>query len=497
MKSAPHPSSVANIKPALLVHPVILRPFYLNSNSKSGMADTNEFIRAASAVDSNPKLSQVGRYSFSGRIAGESDIDFAFNGQQGMIHPAASAYKAQLDALPKLGLVPSTLPAPSGDGTLLQGYLFQDPRESCIQLPGSLPHVYNPSVSFFGWIKDEHMAIRVLEYCRIHNVRRCKERPRDLQFYPGQGYIYDTEESQLQRWTDNLKWGDSLHPGGRLMLYREVEPVSDGRSRRKSKRERPYGMRKITMADPLSNLRLVCYFDDYYITQADSTQFSFCFEGGQKTTASFSSDTSSSFINDGDNSNGANMSNSNINSNIGSNSNSMFDFKKENVHPYSSAAAAAAAASSSSTTTNTTVTANTPSSFYASSSSSSSSATSTSFPPLPLHSASSAASSSSSSSFLSVPSSGLPLSASSASSYPTTFISGNGDDLSTSSVLLNKDNIFSFKPAQSGSTDFQQNQKRSWSESEETDGNDNGDKEAIAQSSKQSRFENQPEGHHE
>eukprot|EP01135_Chromosphaera_perkinsii_P004039 Nk52_evm52s266 gene=Nk52_evmTU52s266 len=74
----------------------------------------------------------------------------------------------------------------------------------------------------------------------------------------GQGYVYDEVKSKIKRWTDGFNWGDSYHPGGKIMIYKEVDIAWEDDKVKKI--DKPNGLRKKTIADPNSNLRIVSYY---------------------------------------------------------------------------------------------------------------------------------------------------------------------------------------------------------------------------------------------
>eukprot|EP01137_Pigoraptor_chileana_P013797 Opistho-2@67725 len=114
--------------------------------------------------------------------------------------------------------------------------------------------------SFYGYIRDAHDAEFVF---RMAAENRCRKIQKRLHYKTdnirdGQGYVYDEQQSKIKRWTDGFNWGDSYHPGGKVMIYKEVDIVWEDNKIKKV--EKPFGLRKKTIADYNSNTRIVCYY---------------------------------------------------------------------------------------------------------------------------------------------------------------------------------------------------------------------------------------------
>eukprot|EP01137_Pigoraptor_chileana_P012189 Opistho-2@64272 len=124
----------------------------------------------------------------------------------------------------------------------------------------------NSHVSFLGYVRNEETAFKVFAEARKGGCRLVTYRLRDVLFGPGEGYVYDSSSSEIQRWTDPYDWGETHHTDSRyLLFYRQANVVVDPLTGAKRKVERETGLRKKIMADPHSNLRLINYYTDSYV----------------------------------------------------------------------------------------------------------------------------------------------------------------------------------------------------------------------------------------
>eukprot|EP00045_Choanoeca_perplexa_P015795 m.204068 g.204068 ORF g.204068 m.204068 type:complete len:198 (-) comp17083_c0_seq2:6878-7471(-) len=115
--------------------------------------------------------------------------------------------------------------------------------------------------SFQGRLETELDAMRIFTAVKENkcaSVTRRIDIRRDG-ICPGTGYVFDTNNTKIKRWTDGVLWSDSYHPGGNVMIYRELELrlSADGDIQRL---EKPGGLQKKTYLDQTSGYRLVYYY---------------------------------------------------------------------------------------------------------------------------------------------------------------------------------------------------------------------------------------------
>eukprot|EP00049_Salpingoeca_infusionum_P000199 m.38034 g.38034 ORF g.38034 m.38034 type:complete len:350 (-) comp10149_c0_seq1:148-1197(-) len=115
---------------------------------------------------------------------------------------------------------------------------------------------------FTGTLLDSDIP-RIFEAAKRNEMHVISQRQSDWVrthgLFPGTGYVFDS--TRIQRWTDGVTWSDSLHPkGARTMIYKELQRGSEGI-------ESCNGLRKKTIKDSASPLKIVYYYKDSMVTE--------------------------------------------------------------------------------------------------------------------------------------------------------------------------------------------------------------------------------------
>jgi len=123
------------------------------------------------------------------------------------------------------------------------------------------------SPSFFGYVHSEEIANLIFaaarnKKCVIISQRLNRDRHR---ISAGQGYVYDNSFKGLSRWTDGVRWSDSIRQGGKILVYKELQNVFhvEGENGPGLKLIKPGGLCKRTISEVNGSMRLVCYYDEF------------------------------------------------------------------------------------------------------------------------------------------------------------------------------------------------------------------------------------------